>query len=311
LRVLKSKKNMSLPEWLQIRTQGIGGSDASIILGLNKFKSPFQLYMEKVENNLEQEDSEVMYWGRTLEEVIAKEFETRTGKKVRRVNQVLQHDTIDYMIANIDRKVVGEDAILECKTTSAYNYKEWLDNEVPEAYIIQVQHYMAVTGDKKAYVACLIGGNKFVIKEVERDDELIDIIIKAEKTFWEEHVLKRIPPALDGSSAAEEYLKAKYPESDPSKIIDLGKADEDNIIRLLDLKAREKELKEQITTLENAIKNELKDAEIGLVNKYQVTWKTVSSNRVDTDKLKSEYPDIYKNVIKTSVSRRFNIKEVI
>jgi putative phage-type endonuclease len=268
--------------------------------------------MEKVgEFSQSEEETENQYWGTTLEEIVAKEFKKRAEKKVRRINQILQHDDYDFMIANIDRSVIGEDAILECKTTSAFNNKRWLDDEIPEEYIIQVQHYMAVTGDKKAYIACLIGGNKFVHKEVERDEELINIIILAEKDFWEEHVLKKVSPPLDGSSAAEEYIKNKYPESDENQSIYLGKEDEDRIALLLGLKASKTEIEAQIKAIENMVKNELKEAEKGFTNKYQVTWKSYSSNRVDTDKLKLNYPDIYNEVIKESNSRKFIIKEVM
>ncbi|HHR2781106.1 TPA: YqaJ viral recombinase family protein, partial [Listeria monocytogenes] len=84
--------------------------------------------------------------------------------------------------------VVGEDAILECKTASAYLAKEWEADEVPATYLVQIQHYLAVTGKNKAYVAVLIGGNKFIWKEIERDDELINQIIAFELDFWETNV---------------------------------------------------------------------------------------------------------------------------
>ncbi|MFX8004365.1 lambda-exonuclease family protein, partial [Acinetobacter baumannii] len=123
------------------------------------------------------------YFGTMLEDLVAKEFERRSGKKVRRKNAMLKHPEHPFIMANIDRMIVGEKAILECKTTSAYNAKEWESEEIPDSYIIQVQHYLGVLGPEyqKAYFAVLIGGNKFVWKEIERDDELIEIIFEAEK----------------------------------------------------------------------------------------------------------------------------------
>lgn len=260
----------------------------------------------------ESSQSEAAYWGTILEDMVAKEFEFRTGKKVRRRNAMFRHPDEPFIIANIDRMVVGEKAILECKTTSAFNEKEWQDDEIPEPYIVQVQHYLGVLGPeyKKAYIAVLIGGQKFVWKEVTRDDELIDMIFQAERHFWHEYVEKNVPPALDGSTAAEEYLKKRYAEAESGKTVDLKYECKDKIEELLSLKETIWELDERAKTLENEIKNELKDAEIGFVQNYQVTWKQFESTRVDTKKLKEQFPQVYEQVIKPSSYRRFNIKQI-
>lgn len=88
------------------------------------------------------------------------------------------------MVANIDRKIVGQNAILECKTANQYLLKEWEDEEIPASYLLQVQHYLAVTGADRGYIAVLVGGQKFIWKEVPRDEELIEMIIQLEKDFW-------------------------------------------------------------------------------------------------------------------------------
>lgn len=178
-----STLDMSRQDWLELRKSGIGGSDAASILGFNKWKSAFQLYIEKTSDFVEEIDNEFIYWGNVLEDVVATEFARRTGKKVRRRNQMLRHDDYPFMTANLDRVVVGERAILECKTTSQYNKEAWEGDNVPAAYICQVQHYLAVTGYDKAYIAVLIGGNNFVWKEIERDDEFIELMIEHEKNF--------------------------------------------------------------------------------------------------------------------------------
>src|SRR5690606_30783967 len=128
-----------------------------------------------------------------------REFSLRTGLKVRRRNAILQHQQYEWMIANIDREVVGVREGLECKTTSAFNAGEWKNDEIPAPYIVQCQHYMAVTGYSAWWIAVLIGGNKFVYKRIERDDELIEQLIELEKDFWENHVMKNVPPEMDGS----------------------------------------------------------------------------------------------------------------
>lgn len=310
-KVLANTKTMTEIEWLKNRQAGIGGSDAGAILGVNRWKTPFQVYLDKTEPISEvKESSEAAYWGNQLEDIVAKEFSKRTGKKVRRKNAILQHKEYPFMVANLDREVVGEKAFLECKTVNAFGAKEWEGNEIPASYLVQVMHYMAVTGYEKCYIACLIGGQKFVWKEIERDEELINMIIEAEKDFWENHVEKRIPPALDGSSAAEKYLNEKYKQSDPSISVDLKFEYAEKIETLMRLNADIKALEEQKKEIENNIKNELGQAEKGYINDYEVSWKQVISNRVDTKLLKSKYEDIYKEVCKESVSRRFSIKSL-
>ena len=163
---------------------------------------------------------------------------------------------------------------------------------------------------EKAYIAVLIGGQKFVWKEIERDDELIDMIFQAERHFWHEHVEKNVPPALDGSSAAEQFLKERYEEVDPEKTIDLKYEFKEKIEELLSLKETIKELEKQARSIENRIKYELKDAEVGFVQNYQVTWKQFESQRVDTKKLREQFPQIYQQVLKPSAYRRFNIKQI-
>ncbi|MCI6692531.1 MAG: YqaJ viral recombinase family protein [Clostridium sp.] len=296
-------------QWLKERQCGIGGSDVGAILGVNKYKTPFEVYLEKTEPITEVgEQSESAYWGDQFEEVVAKEFEKRTGKKVRRDRKHYKHKEYSFMVANIDRKVVGENAILECKTANQYLANEWQDDEVPASYLLQVQHYLFVTGAEVGYIAVLIGGQKFVWKEVQRDEELIEVIVEAEKEFWK-MVQDKTPPALDGSSAAEKYLKERYKEAEEDKSIELGFEYKDKIKTYLDMKVQLKNFETQVKELENQIKFEIGNAEYAHAPGYSLSWKNVSSTKVDSKKLKSEYPEIYDKVIKENKSRRFSIKE--
>ncbi len=190
-----------------------------------------------------------------------------------------------------------------------YLAKEWDGEEVPASYLLQVQHYLAVTGMEKGYIAVLIGGQKFVWKEVQRDEELIEMIIEEEKSFWK-MVQDKTPPMLDGSSAAEKWINSRYEQSDKTKEVALTSDYKEKIKQYNDLKIQEKTLKEQIKEIENDIKLKMEEAEKAYVGMYEVNWKSVSSKRVDSKLLKSEYSDIYEKVVKESLSRRFTIKEV-
>ncbi|HDI3354622.1 TPA: YqaJ viral recombinase family protein [Listeria monocytogenes] len=310
MHILTSIKDMDRTQWLLTRRQGIGGSDAGIIMGLNKYKTAFELWLDKTGQVLPDESAgEAAYWGNQMEEVIAKEFEKRTGKKVRRSNMMYQHPEHDFMLANVDRFIVGEDALLECKTASAYLAKEWESDEVPATYLVQIQHYLAVTGKSKAYVAVLIGGNKFIWKEIDRDEELINQIIAFELDFWETNVKGQLAPALDGSSAAEKYLKDRFAKSEDKQII-LPKTFNEYLTERANLERDIKLLETRKKEIDNNIKGHMESAEKALSDNYEVSWKSMTSKRVDTKKLKEKFSDIYLTVLMESHSRKFTVKEI-
>lgn len=300
----KSTLEMTHDEWLLDRRKGIGGSDVATILGLNKWKSPYQLWLEKTgQIDLEHTESEPAYWGNVLEEVVAKEFQERTGKKVRRRNQVFEHPLHPFLRANIDRDVVGENAILECKTANAFLGKEWEGEEVPLSYLCQVQHYMNVLNKKYCYIAVLIGGQKFLWKRVDRDQELIDMITERLVDFWEKNVIEGQEPAIDGSEATSEFLKEHYAEEGTEEVT--LSSEFDKLIRSRnDLKENEKLIKKEISKIENQLKSTLgkKNAVIGITPNFVITWKSSEQNRLNKDLLKEKYPkiaddpDIYKVV---------------
>lgn len=306
-----STKNMSREEWLAERKKGIGGSDAGAILGLNPWKSAMSVYLDKITPPEEKEDfdNERMRQGRDLEDYVAKRFEEATGKKVRRVNQLLISEEHPFMIANIDRDVVGEDAGLECKTTSAYNKTDFENGEVPEQYYCQCQHYMAVTGADKWYLAVAVLGKSFHIVEIPRNEDDINALITAEERFWNENVLAGKEPAPDGSADADEYIKQKYPRGN-GETIKLFDIDETLLPRYEEIKKLIAAYETEKKAIEQHIKLKMGEAERGEYQNYVVSWKPVTSNRLDTKRIKAEQPRIYEQYKKESVSRRFEIKEM-
>lgn len=301
-------RDISREEWLSKRKQGIGGSDVGAIMGVNPYKSIIDVYIDKVNDLAEEKQSEAAYWGTQLEALVAEEFQKQTGKKVRRRNAILRHPQYDFMLANIDREVVGEKAILECKTANAYFAKQWDGEEVPASYIYQVQHYMAVTGYDRAYIAVLIGGNRFLWKTIERDDELIEIMIDAEKDFWENNVKKQHPPVYKITPTVD-ALKRLYP-NDNGNVAVIDEETEENIKLLLQIKESEKELKNQKELLERKIKLVMKDTSVMRNTQYKVTWKEQLGTRIDTTRLKEELPDVADKYTVNSSQRRFLVKEL-
>ncbi|MGG1339694.1 lambda-exonuclease family protein [Bacillus toyonensis] len=307
--VLITTEDMAHEQWLEARKAGIGGSDAAAIAGLNKWSSPIGVYYDKTSETVkDQLPSEAAYFGNVLEEIVADEFSKRTNIKVRICNAILQHPEYPWMLANVDRLVVGEKVGLECKTASEYLKKEWEGEEIPASYLLQCQHYMAVTGYKAWWIAVLIGGNKFIYKKIERDEDIIQYLIDIEKDFWLNHVEKGIPPMFDGSESSSTLLKEMYPDSVEDSEVELG-----NEVELL-IEARDqvdkeiKVLEEQKTEYENKIKAKLGSNEIGKTENYKISWKTQTSNRIDSKRLKEEQPELYKQYSKESKSRKFTVK---
>lgn len=194
--ILVSTTGMSRDTWLGERRRGIGGSDAAKVLGVSRWGGPLSVYLEKKGLYIPDDPGEPAYWGTVLEDVVAREFEKRSGLRVQRQNKIFTHPDYPWMLANIDRRIVGQNKGLECKTASNFMGDEWEGDEIPDAYYIQIQHYMAVMGWEACWVACLIGGQRYVQKEVQRNPELINTIIEKEREFWEEHFLKDVPPPV-------------------------------------------------------------------------------------------------------------------
>lgn len=187
-------------EWLKYRKQGICGSDAGAIAGMNPYVSAFSVYQDKIAEKIKEiPDNEAMKQGRDLEEYVAKRFTEETGMRVKRANYIFQNEKYNWMLADFDRLIVGQKAGLECKTVSPYSAEKWKDGAVPLSYLLQVQHYLAVSGYECWYVAALIYGRDFVIRKIERDEETIRSLIKIEEHFWFERVKKKNPPEPDGS----------------------------------------------------------------------------------------------------------------
>lgn len=309
LKKLVSTTGMSHEEWLAHRKNGIGGSDAGAICGLNPFKSAVAVYLDKTSSVETVKDNEAMRQGRDLEHYVAVRFMEETGKKVRRANAIFVHPEHDFMFANVDRLISGEDAGLECKTASAYAAEKWKDGKIPPEYEIQCHHYMAVTGAKAWYIACVILGKGFVWQKIERDEEVIQMLINLETEFWNNNVLAGNMPAPDGSDAAEDIIKEKYVSSTPDKYIELLGFDE-KLERRKEISALQDKLKKEKAQIEQEIKVYMDDAEKAESSSFAVSWKSVTSNRIDADMLKKEYPDVYKKCLKASSSRRFTVKEI-
>lgn len=276
--------------------------------GVNPYKSRMQVFLEKTNQINEEEENEAMYWGLELEPVVAREFQKREGVKVWRRNAVLQHPEYEWMLANIDRRVVGKKEGLECKTSNEFMKDKWDGEEIPDTYYLQCQHYMAVTGYEAWWIAVLIGGNKFRYKKIERDEEIIKYLIQIERDFWN-LVKENVPPEIDGSRASSKLLKKLYPEAKEDSKITLPEKTRNIIEKINYHKAKEKEHKKKKKEFENQIKEILGESEVGFLDGEEaVTWKNISTTRFKKKNFKKEYPDLYEKYSYNSSYRRLLVK---
>ena len=281
-------------DWHTLRAKRIGGSDIGAILGVNKYKSIIDVYIDKTEGS-SFEGNESTYWGHIHESTIMKEFGKRHKEFI--VYQAPYSVIDDFLIANLDGvlkdKENGDYGVLEIKTTSIWNKKEWEEDTIPQSYYAQVQHYLMLTGYKFAYVAVLIGGQQYKEFKVDRSEEDIEFIRNKASEFYNENILKLIPPMPDGSDAYMEHLKKKALEIENNEVIELvGFEEKVEILKNVtkekkELEKTEKLLKEEIM-LEMIKKNTLK----AVVEKSK--FNILSKKTLNKKKLGEEHPQLLK-----------------
>ena len=294
-------------EWLRIRKGYIGGSDAGAIVGLNPYASPFSVWAEKTGKLPEFEGNVSTRVGTELEDLVARLFAEETGKKVQRCNFTLVNEQYPFACANIDREVLNEDAVLECKTTNSFvNVKKFRTGEYPEQWYAQMTHYLAVTGAKKCYLAVLIECRDFKIFELDRDEGEIKALMDAERDFWNNYVLTQRTPPVDGHSATSEAIKALF-DTDAGETADLTGMDAAFEQRKA-LNDHIKALKSELDGIDNQIKVMLGSRSGGVCGRFSVSWKMQKTAGLDREAIKAAYPGIDFSQYATQ-SRVFRVTE--
>ncbi len=300
-------RGMSQAEWLQLRKIGIGGSDAGAICGLNPYSSAMKVFRDKVGDTEDEQNSEAIRIGHDLEQYVAERFTEATGLKVRRSNYMYRSKEHLFMIADVDRLVIGEDAGLECKTASAYNADKWADGNIPLHYMMQGYHYMAVTGKRVWYIAAVILGREFVYRRLEWDDGIISSLIAMEKDFWYHHVLTGKVPPPDGSKACDEVIAQYFGTARMGAAIELTGFDE-KLERRRKILMEIAELETEKKQIEQEVKLVMGEHEQARSERYRVSWGNVDTTRLDTKRIKKERPEIYEDYATVFHSRRFEVK---
>ncbi|MGN6347067.1 MAG: YqaJ viral recombinase family protein [Candidatus Nitrosocosmicus sp.] len=291
------------------RKKGIGGSDAAAICGVSRWKTPIDVYIDKTSQEINNnEENRYTYWGNVLEPIIVKQYEKETGKNVDNYKSTFVSKNNDFMRANIDGWISKDRAVLECKTATASSSHMWGESGsdfFPDEYLIQCAHYAIVCNAEYVDLAVLIGGNDFRIYKYNRNEALELLILHAEEEFWNNNVLKGIPPYPRTENDLNKILKStkgqmKYAPESCQNIL--------NIIKETDEKI--KELEKKRDDLSFVIKQTISDFDglIDDIGNTLCTWKFQESNRFDIKRFKKENPDIYDKFINKSSSRVLRIR---
>ena len=306
--------DLNRDEWLAFRKKGIGSSDAAAAAGLNPYKSQLELWMEKTGRDAglpkidPNDESSPTYWGTLLEPIVAAHYTKRTGNRVRRINAVLQHPFEPWMLANIDREVLGDSGVqvLECKTAGLNGVRLWKEG-VPEYVQLQVMHQLAVTGKSAADVAVLVCGQELQVHRIQRDEQMIANLIEVERVFWRYVETDQAPPA-DGSDSADQALRCLFPY-DSGTSLDLSDDLEmsavfDDLVAVRRVLAEHLQLEAQ---LKQRIQQRMGEASRATFEGGDVTWKrSKDSNGFDLGRLLRERPELATQfAVPTPGTRRF------
>ena len=294
---LVDTRTLDRQQWLAVRQGGIGSSDAAAAVGLCPYKSQLELWMEKTGRTPTEEAPPGMddprYWGTLLEPYVAVAYAQQTDRKVRKVNAVLQHPSFPFMLANIDREVVGcpDVQVLECKTAGEWGSRLWRDG-VPEYVQLQVQHQLAVTNQQAADVAVLLCGQRLEIHRIERDEEVIARLMVLEARFWQ-YVTTDIEPPADGSESAGKALRQLYPGGGNTLDLCENRNLSDTFAELVALKDELEVRGKHAEQLKQTLQQAMGDAARAVFATGEVSFKRAQDGTtLDTKLLTQDHPEL-------------------
>ena len=292
----------------------IGSSDIAVILGLNRYKTPLQLWAE-LTGQIERPDlsgMEAVEWGKRLEKskVIADKFAELHNCKLIAYKKRYVHSEYDYLSCELDTIIAGTDELVEQKTCSAWQAKNWKgQDEIPAEYICQVMWQLGISGRKKGWIAVLIGGQNYIEREIVFDEQMFKTMVKKAVEFWEGYIVTKVMPSIVSCNDTD-TLYELFPQETAGQEIQLGDDMDALIEGLQGLKADAKALAMSIEKQENEIKVKLQEAEFGITPHYRISWKASSRQQIDTKKLREAVPEIAKKYEREVVSRVLRIKEI-
>lgn len=309
--VLVARYDTPREEWLRLRRDGIGGSDALAVLGLDPWKTRMEVYLDKTgDDRADREQTDRMRWGQISEGGIAEWFTEQSGIRVRRCG-LMMHEARPWQRVSVDR-LTADGGLLEIKNTNYHRRREWEDEEgevVADGAEAQAQHALAVTGLPHAWVAASIGGDPPVIRRIERDDAFISLLTAAEEEFWR-LVESRTAPALEGRASAD-LIARLYPEAEDGATAELSAADVALLHEYRKELANENAAGDRKDEIKAVITAAMGDAAVAM-HEGQVVARWANRKRTSVPKekiavLREKYPDVAAEVVTDKGFRQFNV----
>jgi putative phage-type endonuclease len=310
-RLAVGEKIMLTKEQIEERKGYLGSSDAAAVLGLSRWKSPLSVWAEKTGQVVPEDISGKLQvkLGHKLEQAVAELFMEETGLTLHRVNETIFHKKYPFIAANIDRRIVGHNAVVEIKNIGAWSRDQWADGGAPDEYIAQVFHQLAVTGWDRGYLVALIGNSDLKIVPIERNEAALKELVRQEVEFWESYVVPKVMP-VKFSRLDKGTLDALFPTASEGKTVELTDTEASAIEYLEGLREDKRNVEGNIEKIENQLRAALGDAETGVVGDHKVFWSNLTVKRLDVEELKAKRPEVYAEFAKPNTQRRFLIKTI-
>lgn len=288
---------MSRDEWLALRRTGIGGSDVGSIVGANRFRSAYEVWLDKTGRIPDQDLSDVdaVHFGIVLEDAVAERFAYRTGFSVWHPQATFRDVERPWRLANPDRLMVddaGTVGVLECKTAGLFMADQWADDQIPESYELQTVHYAGVLGLPYAYLAVLIGGQRLEYRRIDIDPDYVADLERVTEAFWLDNVVADVPPPVDASKACTDVLLRLWEAQEG--IVDIGAEGLSWAQLYRKAATREKEAAENKALAGNHLRELLGAHTVGVCDGQKIaTWTESEPKRFDQKAFEADHPDLY------------------
>lgn len=294
----------SIPE--EERRTYLGSHDTSAISGLNPYRQPINVFMDKLGMSIPQEPTERMGWGLALQPAILAEFAKRKGGLSLEPERLIRHDSLAWFGGTPDATIAGRKAGVDAKNVQ-FNRGDWGEDgtdQVPRYVLFQCHHFLALTGYEVWYVAALFSGCEMRIFEVERDAELADMIIEMDGEFWRENIEKQVPPEIDGSEGWKKYTERMHPKDNGE--VRAATSEEVTILRAFKVAEEQAgEWEEKLDVLKNRLRGSIGDAAGIVCDIAKVSFRNAKEAMiVDKEKLEKEWPDIARKCLKAKKASR-------
>lgn len=297
-------------EWLALRRKFIGGSDIAAILGLNPWKTPLQVWLEKKGKSFEW-TSDKAELGHKIEPIIRERYQEKENKRIVTPSEIFSQGiagaSTDGIIL-LDEWNSPWDGVFEAKHPGWRQAYRWENNQTPEEYRCQVTWYMGILGLEWSDIAALIGGDDWQVRRIDFDAELFGLMQQAAEKWWRDYIVAgKEPPA----EAQDVEVLSRIHLPDPALSVELPKETSYTVLTYLTISEQIKKLEEEKEKCEAQLKQQMIGYNAAVVEEYSISWPEQKQNRLDTDRLKRERPDIYAEYKKEIISKPFKVRRKI